>query len=116
MQQHVDIGASILAPAHSPVLRMAGDIACTHHERWDGHGYLQGLRGEQIPLAGRITAVADVFDALVHARPYKPAWPLDRALAVIADGAGTQFDPNVTAAFAELDHTTLVHARPAQAA
>jgi putative two-component system response regulator len=110
MQRHVDIGATILAPARSPVLRMAAQIARTHHERWDGRGYLQGLSGDEIPLPGRITAVADVFDALVHERPYKQAWPLDRALTVIADGAGTQFDPRVAAAFATLDHAALVHA------
>jgi putative two-component system response regulator len=109
MQRHAEIGARILAPTRSPVLRAAADIARTHHERWDGNGYLQGLDAERIPLAGRITAVADVFDALTHARPYKPAWPLDRALAEITSQAGRQFDPRVVSAFATLNHATLIH-------
>jgi response regulator RpfG family c-di-GMP phosphodiesterase/signal transduction histidine kinase len=109
MQRHVEIGARILAPARSPVLRAAAEIARTHHEHWDGNGYLAGLQGEDIPLAGRITAVADVFDALAHQRPYKPAWPLERAVATIAQGAGQQFDPRVAHAFATLDHATLIN-------
>jgi putative two-component system response regulator len=109
MQRHVEIGARILAPARSPVLRAAADIARTHHEHWNGNGYLAGLHGEDIPLAGRITAVADVFDALAHRRPYKPAWPLERAIATIAQGAGRQFDPRVAHAFATLDHATLIN-------
>lgn len=113
MQHHVEIGARILAPAASPVLRAAATIARTHHERWDGDGYLAGLSGAAIPLLARITAVADVFDALAHARPYKSAWPLDRAVAAIAEGAGTQFDPRVAGAFATLDHAALVHTSPA---
>jgi putative two-component system response regulator len=109
MQRHVEIGACILAPVRSPVLRMAAGIARAHHERWDGNGYLLGVRGDDIPLPARITAVADVFDALAHDRPYKSAWPLDEAVAAIAEGAGTQFDPRVAAAFATLDHADLVH-------
>jgi putative two-component system response regulator len=109
MQRHVEIGVRILAPARSPVLRAAADIARAHHEHWDGNGYLAGLHGEDIPLAARITAVADVFDALTHQRPYKPAWPLDRALATIAQGAGRQFDPRAAHAFATLDHATLIN-------
>ena len=95
MKSHVEIGANILAPATSPVLRAAADIARTHHEHWDGAGYRQGLSGEAIPLTGRITAVADVFDALTHARSYKEAWDIDRALAEITAQAGRQFDPRV---------------------
>jgi putative two-component system response regulator len=109
MQRHVDIGAHILAPVRSPVLRMAAEIARAHHERWDGNGYLLGQKGEDIPHAARITAVADVFDALAHDRPYKSAWPLEKAVAAIADGAGTQFDPRVAAAFAALDHADIIH-------
>src|SRR6202012_1817154 len=74
MMRHVEIGARILSSARSPVLRPAGDIARTHHERWDGNGYLAGLAGEDIPLDGRITALVDVWDTLTHERPYKPAW------------------------------------------
>jgi putative two-component system response regulator len=103
MKQHVAIGASILWDARSPVLRAARDIVRYHHERWDGKGYLQGLRGEQIPLTARITAIADVFDALTHERPYKPAWEIDRAVAEIAAGSGSAFDPRVASAFAALD-------------
>jgi len=109
MQRHAEIGARILAPTRSPVLRAAADIARTHHEHWEGNGYPHGLQADRIPLAGRITAVADVFDALTHERPYKPAWPLDRALAEIVGQAGRQFDPRVTHAFAVLDHASLIH-------
>jgi HD-GYP domain-containing protein (c-di-GMP phosphodiesterase class II) len=78
---------------------MAATIAATHHEWWDGTGYPRGLAGEQIPLVGRIVAVADVFDALTHDRPYKKAWPLNQGVARIRRGAGSQFDPRVVAAF-----------------
>jgi putative nucleotidyltransferase with HDIG domain len=99
MQTHTDAGARILAGNEEPMLRMATDVALAHHERWDGSGYPQGLAGDQIPLAARIVAVADVFDALTHDRPYKTAWPVDDARAEIAAGAGTQFDPRVVTAF-----------------
>jgi response regulator RpfG family c-di-GMP phosphodiesterase len=107
MMRHVDIGERILSGARSPALRLAREIAVTHHERWDGYGYLNGTSGNEIPVAGRITAIADVFDALTHDRPYKQAWDLDRALAEIAAGAGTQFDPRAAAAFATIDASTL---------
>jgi putative two-component system response regulator len=107
MMTHVDIGGRILGQARSPVLRTAAEIARTHHERWDGRGYLSGLSGEDIPLAGRITAVADVFDALTHERPYKAAWEADRAAAEILAQAGQQFDPRVVDAFLELDVESL---------
>jgi putative two-component system response regulator len=84
MMRHVHFGAKMLATARSPILRLAAEIAVSHHERWDGHGYLAGLGGEDIPLSGRITSVADVFDALTHERPYKAAWERDRALDEIA--------------------------------
>ncbi len=103
MMRHVEIGARILSSARSPVLRLAGEIARTHHERWDGNGYLAGLAGEDIPLAGRITALADVWDTLTHERPYKPAWDEDRALAEVQDEAGRHFDPRVVEAFATID-------------
>jgi putative two-component system response regulator len=82
-----------------PELRLAAEIALTHHERWDGRGYPAGLAGEEIPLAGRIVAVADVFDALIHERPYKAAWAVPQAITEIRTGAGTQFDPAVVTAF-----------------
>jgi putative two-component system response regulator len=103
MMRHVEYGAKMLAAARSPILRLAAEIAVTHHERWDGNGYLAGLAGEDIPLSGRITSVADVLDALTHERPYKAAWERDRALAEITSQAGRQFDPAVTDALLELD-------------
>ena len=103
MIRHVHFGAKMLATARSPILRLAAEIAVSHHERWDGNGYLAGLAGEDIPLSGRITAVADVFDALTHERPYKAAWERDRALDEIAAQAGRQFDPAVADALLQLD-------------
>ncbi len=108
MMRHVEVGEQILAGVQSPCLIMAREIARTHHERWDGEGYLAGLARHDIPLSGRITAVADVFDALTHERPYKEAWELDRAIEEIRDQAGAQFDPSVVAAFQDLDPQTLV--------
>lgn len=107
MMRHVEIGAQILASARSPVLRLAAEIARTHHEHWDGNGYLAGLSGEDIPLTGRITALADVWDTLTHERPYKPAWDKDRALAEIYGQAGSHFDPRVVKAFATIDRRAL---------
>jgi putative two-component system response regulator len=103
MKRHVQFGARMLAAARSPVLRLAAEIAVSHHERWDGNGYLTGLAGEDIPISGRITSVADVFDALTHARPYKAAWERERALEEICSQAGRQFDPAVTEALLQLD-------------
>ena len=103
MKGHVESGAGILADSTSAVLRLAQEIALTHHEWWDGSGYPRGLRGEEIPLSGRIVALADVFDALTHDRPYKAAWPVDRAAAEIERLRGRQFDPDVADAFAALD-------------
>ena len=80
---------------------MAAEIASSHHERWDGTGYPKGLKGEQIPLSGRIAAVADVFDALTSDRPYKQAWPAERAIAYLRENAGGQFDPACVQAFVE---------------
>jgi PAS domain S-box-containing protein len=99
MKTHAELGAGLLARGSSPVLKMAAVIAASHHERWDGTGYPAGLAGEAIPLVGRVVAVADVFDALTHRRPYKSAWPVEQAIAEIKRAAGTQFDPRVVAAF-----------------
>jgi putative two-component system response regulator len=99
MEAHAALGARLLARSSSPVLQMAAVIAATHHEWWNGTGYPSGLAGERIPIVGRIVAVADVFDALTHQRPYKPAWPVARAIARVKRGAGTQFDPRVVEAF-----------------
>ncbi|WP_102125946.1 tetratricopeptide repeat protein [Deinococcus planocerae] len=95
MRAHAALGARLLASGESALLQMAEDIAWSHHERWDGRGYPRGLAGEAIPLMGRIVAVADVFDALTHARPYKAAWTREQALAELHRGRDTQFDPRV---------------------
>jgi putative two-component system response regulator len=99
MRQHTILGGAILANGRSEILQMAHVIALTHHERWDGAGYCSGLAGSDIPLPGRIVAVADVFDALTRDRSYKEAWPVDRALAEVQAARGTQFDPEVVDAF-----------------
>lgn len=99
MQQHAEIGGRILCDSDSPLLRLAGEIAETHHEKFDGSGYPRGLAGEQIPLGGRIVAVADVFDALNSQRPYKKAWPMQESRAYIEQHSGTHFDPRCVRAF-----------------
>jgi putative two-component system response regulator len=99
MRRHVVIGASILENGSSDLIRMAETIAATHHERWDGTGYPHGLAGSAIPLEGRIAAIADVFDALCSERPYKPAWPIDKAYDEIVACSGSHFDPACVAAF-----------------
>ena len=98
MQKHTEIGARILSQGTSELLQVAEIIALTHHERWDGRGYPRQLGGEDIPLPGRILAVADVFDALTHERPYKTAWTRREAMDEIEKNAGTQFDPRVVLA------------------
>ena len=95
LQCHAEIGARILHSSNSPLTRMASTIALTHHEKWDGSGYPLGLVGTQIPLEGRITAIADVFDALHSKRPYKDAFPIERCFAIMQDGAGKHFDPTL---------------------
>jgi response regulator RpfG family c-di-GMP phosphodiesterase len=102
MQTHTTIGASILSGSSSALLQMAEEIALTHHERWDGSGYPRGLRGEEIPVPGRICAIVDVFDALMSARTYKDAWTLDAALDELRGGRGTHFDPDLLDEFTEL--------------
>jgi putative two-component system response regulator len=102
MKTHAALGSGLLAGTRSPVLEMGSVIAGSHHERWDGTGYPRGLASEMIPLAGRVVAVADVFDALTHDRPYKRAWSPARAVAEIERASGSQFDPRVVAAFISL--------------
>jgi putative two-component system response regulator len=99
LRQHVQIGCRILDAPRSPLLTMASRIALTHHERWDGSGYPLGLAGEDIPIEGRITAVADVFDALSSVRPYKPSYPIDKCFSILRSESGTHFDPKVIEAF-----------------
>lgn len=99
MKRHCEIGAELLASQDVPLLDLAAEIALTHHECWDGGGYPHGLSGDGIPLAGRIVAVADTFDALTHERPYKKAWSVEAALEEVLSLAGKAFDPDVVAAF-----------------
>jgi len=105
MRRHAEIGAHILVRHHSPLFQLAARIALIHHERWDGTGYPHGLAGADIPMEGRLVALADVFDALTHARPYKPAWPAGHALLEIERQSGRQFDPALVAVFLELAGT-----------
>jgi putative nucleotidyltransferase with HDIG domain len=102
MESHTTSGARILARANVPQMYVAEEIARHHHERWDGAGYPARLRGSNIPLAARITALADVYDALTHVRPYKHAWTSEEALREIARLRGTHFDPQLTDLFLRL--------------
>ena len=112
MKTHSELGYVALVKAeeafemdHKPnFLAHARDIARTHHEKWNGKGYPKGLTGEEIPLSGRIMAVADVYDALICKRVYKPAFPHEKAVAIITEDRGTHFDPHVVDAFLEIEH------------
>ncbi|MBF0120225.1 MAG: two-component system response regulator [Desulfobacterales bacterium] len=99
MKTHTNIGAKILANSSSNLLQFGQQIAISHHEKWDGSGYPQGLKGEKISVFGRITALADVFDALTTKRPYKDPWPVDKAIDEIRIGRGKHFDPDIVDAF-----------------
>lgn len=99
MRSHAPIGGEILGEHESGLMAMARLIALTHHEKWNGTGYPNKIKGEQIPLVGRITAIADVFDALTSERPYKKAWPIEEAVALIQREAGESFDPNLVEKF-----------------
>jgi putative two-component system response regulator len=107
MKEHVSIGKSIVSGGDTPVLQLAVQIILAHHEWWNGNGYPYGLEGSEIPMAGRIVAVADVFDALTHDRPYKEAWTIEAARDEIRALAGSQFDPSVVEAFETLEHRKL---------
>src|SRR3972149_5775580 len=99
VRRHAEVGAFILEVGSSRIIDMARVIALTHHERWDGSGYPLGLKGTDIPLVGRVTAVADVFDPLSSRRSYKKAFPLDECFQIMRDSRGTHFDPEVLDAF-----------------
>lgn len=101
MNSHSKIGADILSSHSSRLVSMASSIALSHHERWDGAGYPSGLVGESIPIEGRITAIADVFDALTTVRPYKKAWTVDEAVMLLQEGSGDHFDPVLVGMFIE---------------
>jgi putative two-component system response regulator len=102
MQTHTLIGQRILENSESMMLRMAEQIALTHHEKYDGSGYPHGLKGDDIPLEGRIAAICDVFDALSTDRPYKKAWSNEEALAYLVEGAGSHFDPELVTLFLKI--------------
>ena len=102
MQRHVNIGADIIGEQPSGMLAMARNIALTHHEKWNGEGYPNGLSGTAIPLVGRIVAIADVFDALTSKRPYKEAWPVERAVNYLLEQRGRHFDPELVDLFVGL--------------
>ncbi|MTJ80539.1 MAG: response regulator [Telmatospirillum sp.] len=99
MRTHPERGATIIGDRNSAMMRMAARIALSHHEKWDGSGYPHGLRGTDIPFESRIVALADVYDALTSARPYKMAWPIETVISYIRDQAGSHFDPQMIPAF-----------------
>jgi putative two-component system response regulator len=99
MKTHAEIGGRLLNGDDSDLMRMARDIAMTHHEKWDGSGYPRGLAGKEIPMAGRIVALLDVFDALTSERPYKKAWPVDDAVELVRKNRGKHFDPMLVDVF-----------------
>lgn len=99
MKRHSEMGVEILGDHPSPLMEMARQVAITHHEKWDGSGYPRGLSGKDIPLVGRITALADVFDALTSERPYKDAWSIEDAISLIKEQSGKHFDPELVEIF-----------------
>ena len=102
MKSHTTMGGEILSGGTSELMKMSHTIAMTHHEKWDGSGYPEGLKEDEIPLEGRIVAVADVFDALTSERPYKKAWSVEKSLALIEEESGKHFDPQVAQAFTKI--------------
>ena len=118
MQNHVSVGAKLLSKSTSDLIKLAEKIALTHHERWDGTGYPRGLAGDAIPLVGQIVAVADVFDTLTNERPYKPAWPLEKALTEMRRQRGRWFSPLLVDAFLDVldEHPELVRQYSGEAA
>jgi two-component system response regulator RpfG len=112
MQRHTQIGHAILSNSESRYIETGSIIALSHHERFDGSGYPNGLSGRDIPLVARIVSVADVYDALVSVRPYKKAWAIEEAQQYIRTHAGTQFDPDCVKAFLErLSNIEKIHAK-----
>jgi HD-GYP domain-containing protein (c-di-GMP phosphodiesterase class II) len=99
MKRHTVYGESILGKSETPILKLGGVIALNHHEAWDGSGYPYGIKGESIPLAARIVAVADVFDALTSKRSYKEAWAMDAAISELQSLSGQRLDPRCVTAF-----------------
>ena len=102
MKGHARIGYELLKDSRSEIMKAGAEVAISHHEKFDGTGYPHGLKGNQIPLFGRIVAVADVFDALTSKRPYKEAFPFAEAMAILRRDAGSHFDPQLVDAFARI--------------
>jgi len=102
MKQHTIFGKEILDGSDSDLIKLGKTIALTHHEKWGGSGYPNGLTGEEIPIEGRIAAIADVFDALTTKRPYKKMFPNEKAFEIIAEGRGIHFDPKLVDVFFEI--------------
>jgi len=102
MRRHPEMGAAIIGEHAPTLLQMARRVALTHHEKWDGIGYPQGLQGGDIALEGRIVTIADVFDALTNERPYKAAWPVERAIELLRNESGRHFDPALVQLFIKL--------------
>jgi putative two-component system response regulator len=102
MKQHAKLGWEILKNSSSRLVRLAAEIALSHHEKFDGNGYPAGLAGQNIPLSGRIVAVADVYDALTSTRPYKQPWPVDKAVSFLREQSGRHFDPACVEAFLDV--------------
>ena len=102
MKSHTEMGAEILSGSEWGLLVMAEKIALTHHEKWDGSGYPKGLKGDEIPLEGRVVALCDVFDALTSYRPYKNAWSEESAMVFIEENSGAHFDPNLVKLFKKI--------------
>ena len=102
MQTHVDIGVEILSGSDSALMDMASEVAQNHHEKWDGSGYPRALSGEDIPLTGRVVALADVFDALTTERPYKNAWPIDETIEFLKEQSGKHFEPRLVELFIDI--------------
>jgi HD-GYP domain-containing protein (c-di-GMP phosphodiesterase class II) len=112
MQTHTVRGAELLSRASSPTVRLAAQVARHHHERWDGTGYPDRLKGDEIPLVARITALADVYDALRHERSYKSAWSHEAAVREITAGRGTHFDPELTDIFLQMLESEISGSEP----
>lgn len=107
MKTHSVIGARILAGSDAEFIQLGETIAHFHHEKWDGSGYPDGLKGIDIPISCRIVAIADVFDALTSKRPYKEPFSLEKSLSIIRDGNGSHFDPDVVDAFFDIQKEIL---------
>jgi len=103
IKTHAAIGGEIIGEQDAEIMQMAREVAVSHHEKWNGKGYPHGLAGDDIPLLGRIVAIADVFDALTCVRPYKTAWPIEKALELISSEAGEHFDPSLVKLFLSLE-------------